>query len=184
MRKVASDSINSTLQNTFIQEAISDITDALGGKLEYNAKERRFDFIKKEFSEGTNLSINNAASGEKVLGIFQKLAKNGMFSPSKITILDEPENHLHPQWLMTLAEVLVKLVKSGCPIMIASHSPDFLQALRFYSKKYKLEQAKFYLADNGIIMDKTGKEYEIFDNLATPTNKIFHSVVEESLKNI
>lgn len=185
MRKVASDSINSTLQNTFIQEAISDITDALGGKLEYNAKERRFDFIKKEFSEGTNLSINNAASGEKVLGIFQKLAKNGMFSPSKITILDEPENHLHPQWLMTLAEVLVKLVKSGCPIMIASHSPDFLQALRFYSKKHKLEQAKYYLADGetGIISDKTGKEYEIFDNLAKPINEIFESVVEDTLQD-
>ncbi len=185
MRKVASDSINSTLQNTFIQEAISDITDALGGKLEYNAKERRFDFIKKEFSEGTNLSINNAASGEKVLGIFQKLAKNGMFSPSKITILDEPENHLHPQWLMTLAEVLVKLVKSGCPIMIASHSPDFLQALRFYSKKHKLGQVRYYLADGetGIISDKTGKEYEIFDNLAKPINEIFESVVNDTLKD-
>jgi len=186
MRKMASDSMHDTLQNAFIQEAISDITDALGGRLEYNAKERRFDFIKKEFAVGTNLSINNTASGEKVLAIFQKLAKNGMFSPSKITILDEPENHLHPQWLTTLAEVLVKLVKAGCPIMIASHSPDFLQALRFYSKKHKLEQVKYYLADRdtGIISDKTGKEYEIFESLAKPINEIFHSVVEDSLKNI
>ena len=184
IRKVGAGSTNNMLQNSFIQEAISDITDALGGKLEYNAKDRRFEFVKKEFSEGTNLSINNAASGEKVLGIFQNLAKNGMFSPSKITILDEPENHLHPQWLMTLAEVLVKLVKSGCPIMIASHSPDFLQALRFYSKKHKLEQVKYYLADGetGIIADKTGKEYEIFDNLAKPINEIFESVVNDTLQ--
>lgn len=185
MRKVASDSVYDTLQNAFVREAISDITDALGGRLEYNAKERRFDFIKKEFSDGTNLSINNTASGEKVLGIFQKLAKNGMFSPSKITILDEPENHLHPKWLMTLAEVLVKLVKAGCPIMIASHSPDFLQALRFYSKKHELEQVKYYLADRdtGIISDKTGKEYEIFDNLAKPINEIFESVVKDTLQD-
>jgi len=185
MRKIASDSIGDTLQNEFIQEAVADITEALGGKLEYNSKERRFDFIKSTFSVGANLSINNAASGEKVLGIFQKLAKNGMFNSSKIMILDEPENHLHPQWLMTLAEVLIKLVKSGCPILIASHSPDFLQALRFYAKKHKLEQVKYYLADSdtGIVSDKTGREYEIFDNLAKPINAIFKSVVEESLNS-
>lgn len=184
MRKVSMDSMEASLQNEYIKEAYDDISNALGGRLEFNSKERKFQFIKNDFDSGTNLFVNNAASGEKVLGIFQKLARNGMFGPDKMVILDEPENHLHPQWLVTLAEVLVKLVQAGCPIMIATHSPDFLQALRFYAKKHKMGQVKFYLADNGIITDKTGKEHEIFDNLATPINEIFESVVEESLKNI
>ena len=172
-----------SLQNDAIRDAISGISEALGGKLEYNTNKRRFEFIKKDFNEGANVSVNNVASGEKVLGIFQQLALNNMFGADKITILDEPENHLHPEWLVILAEVLVKLAIAKCPILITSHSPDFLQALRFYAKKYGLTQTKFYLANSETktIEDKTGKEYEIFDNLAKPINDIFSFSMSEAL---
>lgn len=184
LKKVSLDARDSSLQDTYIKDVYNDVSNALGGRLEYNSKDRKFQFIKNDFDNGANLFVNNAASGEKMLGIFQKLAKNGMFGPDKMVILDEPENHLHPQWLMTLAEILIKLAQADCPIMITTHSPDFLQALRFYAKKHKLSQARFYLADNGFIADKTGKEYEIFDNLATPINNIFESVVEDALKKL
>ena len=166
-----------------IKEAVTDISKALGGSLEYNTNKGRFEFIKKDFEKGTNVFIGNAASGEKILGIFQQLALEGMFGPDKIIILDEPENHLHPAWLSILAEVLVKLAVAKCPILITSHSPDLLQAIRFHAKQHNLSQLKMYLAnsDTQVVEDKTGKEYEIFDNLAKPINDIFKFSIDETL---
>lgn len=183
LRKVSMQSVDSTLQNNAIKEAIADISNALGGSLEYNTNRRRFEFIKKDFNNGANVFISNAASGEKILGIFQQLALKGMFGPDKILILDEPENHLYPEWLAVLAEVLVKLAVAKCPILITSHSPDLLQAIRFYAKKHGLAQLKMYLADpqTHTLEDKTGKEYEIFDNLSKPINDIFNFSVSEAL---
>ena len=183
LRKVSMQSVDSTLQNSSIKEAIVDISNALGGSLEYNTNRRRFEFIKKDFNNSANVSVSNAASGEKILGIFQQLALKGMFGPDKILILDEPENHLHPEWLAVLAEVLVKLAVAKCPILITSHSPDLLQAIRFYANKHKFADLKFYLAnaDNHTIEDKTGKVSEIFDNLAKPINDIFDFSVNEAL---
>lgn len=173
----------SSLHNDTIKDAISGISEALGGKLEYNHNKRRFEFIKKDFDKDVNVSVGNMASGEKVFGILQKLALNDMFGPDKIIILDEPENHLHPEWLVVLAEVLVKLSIVKCPILITSHSPDLIQAIRLYAKKYNLSQLKMYLADfqTHVIEDKTNKEYEIFDNLSGPINEIFKFSITESL---
>lgn len=183
LRKVSMQSVDSSLQNSTIKEAVADISNALGGSLEYNTNRRRFEFIKKDFNNGTNVFVSNAASGEKILGIFQQLALKGMFGPDKILILDEPENHLHPEWLAVLAEVLVKLAVAKCPILITSHSPDLLQAIRFYAKRHDLSQLKMYLAnpETHMLEDKTGKEYEIFQNLADPINEIFKFSVDEAL---
>ena len=181
--KISTQSSGSLLQNSMIKEAVTDISKALGGSLEYNTNRRRFEFIKKDFEKGTNVFISNAASGEKILGIFQQLALEGMFGPDKIIILDEPENHLHPAWLSVLAEVLVKLAIAKCPILITSHSPDLLQAIRFHAKRHGLSQLKMYLAnsDTQVVEDKTGKEYEIFDNLAKPINDIFRFSIDETI---
>ena len=181
--KISTQPNSSLLQNSMIKEAVTDISKALGGSLEYNTNKGRFEFIKKDFEKGTNVFIGNAASGEKILGIFQQLALEGMFGPDKIIILDEPENHLHPAWLSILAEVLVKLAVAKCPILITSHSPDLLQAIRFHAKQHNLSQLKMYLAnsDTQVVEDKTGKEYEIFDNLAKPINDIFKFSIDETL---
>lgn len=182
LRKVTMQSIDATLQNDNVKEVVTDVSNALGGSLEYNTNTRRFEFIKKDFGKGANVSIGNAASGEKILGIFQRLALKGLFGPDKILILDEPENHLHPEWLAVLAEVLVKLSIAKCPILVTSHSPDLLQAIRYYAKKHGLSQLKMYLADSKtqVVEDKTGREYEIFDNLSKPINDIFKFSVEEA----
>jgi len=183
LRKVTLQTMDPALQNDGVRDIATGVSDVLGGTLEYNTNTRKFEFIKKGFDKSTNVSINNAASGEKILGIFHRLASKGMFGPDKILILDEPENHLHPEWLAVVAEVLVKLAIAKCPILITSHSPDLLQAIRFYAKRYGLSQLKMYLADSKtqVVEDKTGKEYEIFDNLAKPINDIFRFSIDEAV---
>ena len=44
LRKVSMQTVDSSLQNNIIKEAIADISSALGGSLEYNTNRRRFEF--------------------------------------------------------------------------------------------------------------------------------------------
>ncbi|MDR2412696.1 MAG: ATP-binding protein [Rickettsiales bacterium] len=165
-------------------EIYEKITNILGGNFEYNIERRRFEFIKNNFNDEANLFVNNMASGEKMLGIFQQMAKLGLFGPDHLLILDEPENHLHPQWQISLAEVLVNLAAAGCPILVASHSPDFIQALKFFTDKKQFKGTRFYLADEKTksFHDKTDKVYEIFNNLSKPMNDIFKSMISKHHK--
>lgn len=66
-------------------------------------------------------------------------------------IWDEPEIHLHPKWQVELAEVLIRLTKSGIPIVVSTHSPYLAQGIRYFSAKYAIEDFfNYYLAeDNG-----------------------------------
>ncbi len=62
-------------------------------------------------------------------------------------IWDEPENHLHPEWQVEFAKVLVQMYKSGKPIIITTHSPYFLQAIRYFSAKERAEDfVTYYMA--------------------------------------
>ena len=61
--------------------------------------------------------------------------------------MDEPEVHLHPEWQVKLAEILVLLVKElNVNLFINSHSPQFIEAIEVYSIKYGLRnETNFYL---------------------------------------
>lgn len=133
-------------------------------------------------SSASPLRISNIASGEKAFGILYILLKGMQITRNSVIILDEPENHLHPEWQIKYAEFLTLLVKEGYYILLTSHSPFFLQALRLYADKYGVLEDKthFYLAEKfndgsnySNIKDVTDKTEEIFANLAAPLDKLF-----------
>jgi len=69
-------------------------------------------------------------------------------------IIDEPETHLHPKWQIEYAKILVALVKKGIPILIASHSPYIIQALKVFSEdlnesRHSSDKVNFYLSTIG-----------------------------------
>ena len=78
----------------------------------------------------------NVASGIKSFGALQLLLDGYCISNNRPLIWDEPENHLHPHWQVEFAKVIVQIVNSGIPVMISTHSPYFLQAVRYYSAMY------------------------------------------------
>ena len=65
-------------------------------------------------------------------------------------ILDEPEIHLHPEWQLLFAELIVLLQKEfDVHILLNSHSPYFLNAIEVYSAKYGIDdRCKYYLASS------------------------------------
>ncbi len=177
---------NNTLLEGVLQDIYKEVNSLLGGSLEYNSDEQKMVFVKNEFNNG-KLFVNNMSSGEKMLAIFQNFVKSGLLGPEHLLILDEPENHLHPEWQLALAKILTQLAGAGFPILVNSHSPDFIQALKIFSEEDEniSSKTKFYLANmnTGIIEDKTDMVYEVLDELSTPINNIFREVLNRN-KNV
>lgn len=93
--------------------------------------------------------LREAATGIKSFSIIQRLAKARSLTDKTLLILDEPESHLHPQWIVEYARILVLMQKElGVKILIASHSPDMIEALQTFSQSAGIaEKTNFYLAD-------------------------------------
>ncbi len=124
--------------------------------------------------DDNNLSIRNLSTGLKTFVILKTLLKNGVIIENSTVILDEPEIHLHPEWQIILAEVIVLLQKEfDLNILLNTHSPYFLEAIEVYSEKHKItDKCKYYLSENtdngSIINDVTDSTELIYKKLAKP----------------
>ena len=113
----------------------------------------------------------NVASGVKAFGVLQVLLHIGAIDINKPLLWDEPENHLHPAWQVRFAEMLVLLCKAGIPIVISTHSPYFIQSVRYYAAKYEVEKAvNYYLAEKS--SDGLAELEEVTDNLGVVFAKL------------
>ncbi len=95
-----------------------------------------------------NIPIEETATGLKSFAYIMRLLENGWLDGETLLVIDEPEVHLHPQWIVEFARVLVLLnTELGVRILVASHNPDMVSALRYISEKEgSLESTTFYLA--------------------------------------
>lgn len=113
----------------------------------------RMSFIEDELhyvrEDGLDIPIEKTATGFKTLEYFQRLIENGHLTKDTLLLIDEPEVHLHPQWIVEFARLLVLLNKYiGTKIIIASHNPDMISAIRYISEKEDiLGSVNFYLAE-------------------------------------
>ena len=94
------------------------------------------------------LNVQNLATGSKLFFIVKILLMNGNLNDGTILVLDEPESHLHPEWINKFAEILVLLIKElHIHVLLTTHSPNLLLALDYYSNTYGVsELSHFYLA--------------------------------------
>lgn len=114
--------------------------------------------------KGERFSLSSLASGMKSYAVIKLLLDNGYLKNNSLLIIDEPEVHLHPEWQLLFAELLFVLNKKlKVKLLLATHSPYFLQALEVFSKKYDLQKdIHFYLSqreDVGTVL------HNIDDNL-------------------
>jgi len=136
-----------------------------------NKNEIRFQQCDKSFH------VKNTAAGIKIIALIKLLLEKGLDTNSFI-IMDEPEVHLHPDWQITLAEIVVVLSKKwDMRFYINTHSPHFIEAIEVYSKRYDLDhETNFYLTEidenshdclNKFIMVKIEKEdlFILYKNL-------------------
>ena len=153
-----------------------DTTELVGGKFSYDNNRRSIVFVKDDKS----ILPLNTASGIKSFGVLQILLEGGFIDANRPLVWDEPENHLHPEWQIEFAKVIVQIYKSGVPVVITTHSPYFLQAIRYYSAKEKAENfVSYYMAqpteDNLVEMEEVTKDLNrVFKKLAAPLTEIMN----------
>lgn len=150
------------------------------GLMQFNREKRDF-----EFTVNTeNYGANNVSSGIKSLAILDLLCKGRFITGDSILIIDEPETNLHPKWQKEYARSVVTLAKQGTKILINTHSPYMLEALKIYSDHEKIDGCKFYLTqkinDNNELQDTYGDITSIIDLLSEPLS----SLMEEMEGNI
>lgn len=139
--------------------------------------------------DNNQYSTNNIASGLKTFLLLEDLILNGTIEQKGTVILDEPETHLHPEWQIALAELIVLLQKAfSLHILIASHSPYFISAIDAYSHKYNtIDTTKYYFTQTknheSSIEDVTNKLSLIFNSLAGPYQYIENIYKETDNEN-
>ena len=151
-------------------------------------------FVKDEigsyFFEKNNKKIElaNTAMGIKSFGILQILSENNWLNEDTVLILDEPEVHLHPKWQIEMAKIIVELVKNGVKILVNSHSPYMIEALKRYAEKAEIEdKTNFYLAEDGYIKQIEESNsltlVEIYEKLAEPYD-VFEKMDGERMEKL
>lgn len=122
--------------------------------------------------DGLEVDLLDCATGIKSFAILQLLAKNGALGKDTLVIIDEPEAHLHPQWVVEYARLVVLLNKEvGIKFFIASHHPDMISAIKYISEKESTQdRLKYYLAK------KDGSTYTYdYEDLGLDIEPIFES---------
>lgn len=99
--------------------------------------------------DGATFRYADCAEGIKALAPLQVLESYGLLDSNTLLIIDEPEVHLHPQWIVACAKALVALVvENRVRVLVASHNPYLIQALqRFAAQQMKEGDFRFYLAE-------------------------------------
>lgn len=123
---------------------------------------------------GQSIPLSQAASGLKCFAVLERLFANGSLNEDSLLIVDEPEVHLHPKWIVEYARVLVLIQKYlHTTVLIASHNPDMISAIKYISEKEKVaDSLTFYIAKE---IDSEGFGKYKFKNLGTDIEEIFSS---------
>lgn len=100
-------------------------------------------------SDGDSFELDECATGIKSLAILNILHSKGWLDAETLLIVDEPEAHLHPQWIVEYARMLLLLSKRlRVRVVITSHSPDMVNAIHTIGMALGMgEDIGFYLAE-------------------------------------
>lgn len=121
--------------------------------------------------------FENLSAGLKSFVLIKMLLEKGALKEKDVLILDEPEIHLHPEWQLVYAEIIVLLQKKfDLSVVVTTHSRDFLEAIELNVKKYDLEsKSNYYLSD----VDNEG--LITFEKVTNDLDKIYHQLITPSM---
>lgn len=164
---------------------LKEISSLIGGDFTVDKKNKQL-FFKRD---GNDIPTVSVASGIKSFGVLLRLIQADCVSTSKMLVIDEPEIHLHPEWQIAFCRFIVELVSKGIPIVVSSHSPYFIQGLRYFAAAKGIEKdVIYYMAEqneNGLstFNNVTDDLNKVFTLLAAPLHEIMNvDAVRNSLK--
>lgn len=146
-------------------------TEVIDGDIEKN-QDGEYCFKSNNYAEPLN--VVNMSTGMKSFALIKRLLESGNLKEKDVIILDEPEIHLHPEWQLLYAKMIVLLQKQfDLSMIITTHSPYFLDAIDVFSAKYNIaDRTKYYLAENtgntSVLQDVTNNIDAIYKKLSDP----------------
>lgn len=159
-----------------LKQAYSGNTKIADGKYFYHENNVDFDF-------------RNISAGLKSFALIERLLESGALKRRDVLILDEPEIHLHSEWQIIYAELIVILQKKfDLTILLVTHSFQFLESLNFFMKKYKIsDRGNYYIpkeTKNGYILEYNEDNLsKMKDNLSTGTFRIADMEFKYDMEN-
>lgn len=167
--------VDEIITNQKLEKIYSKLSDVCSGNIVMN-KDSSLGYQRKNTDKV--LAAKNLSTGFKTFAILKTLLQNGTIGYQGTIILDEPEIHLHPEWQLLFAELIVLLQKEfDVHILLNTHSPYFLNAIEVYSAKYGIDdRCKYYLAssekDISYLEDVTDNIEKIYSKLAQPLQEL------------
>lgn len=166
--------IEKILVNKKLNEVYTNISSVCDGSMNFDKKTGNFTYKLKNSDK--SLNVKNLSAGLKTFVILKTLLQNGSIEEGGTVILDEPEIHLHPEWQLLFAELIVLLHKHfSVNVLLTTHSPYFLEAIEVYAAKHEVNNScKYYLAssqsqnDLAEIKDVSDNLELIYKELARP----------------
>ena len=171
-----SDPMDGVIEAVIAKEKLNDIFALLGDIVEGDISSNKMtgELYLKSKAFDKPIAVSNLSTGMKSFVVLKMLLEKGSMNDKDVIVLDEPEIHLHPQWQIAYAELLVLLQKKfDLSVVVTTHSPYFVDAINLFSCKYNTDNnVNYYISsvnDNKVEMrNVTGNIEEIYKKMASP----------------
>ncbi len=166
------------MEELVISDRLNHIFEILNGICEGSLSNTEEGYLYTAPKLSKPLFLSNMSTGFKTFLILKTLLTNGSIEDGGTIILDEPEIHLHPQWQLVFAELIVLIQKEfHLHVLMNTHSPYFLRAIQVYSAKHETANVcKYYLSERtgeqAAIVDVTDVIDRIYAKLFYPLQKL------------
>lgn len=135
-------------KKTMVAEMLSEVETMLDSVIQGKIEKTNEGLAIASKAGGKPLLLKNASLGIKSFSILYMLLESLQLKKKDVLILDEPEIHLHTQWQLVYAEIIVLLQKLfDLSVVITTHSPFFSDAIDVFSAVHGTrENTSFYLS--------------------------------------
>lgn len=108
---------------------------------------------------------------------------------NQVILLDDVDRKCDPKNIIKLAENICRSTTAGIKFVVTTFNLDFLEALSYYSKKYKIENVTDYyqtenIDDKIIISDKTKQLNKLYKLLTSDISEMFFKSAQLELQRM
>lgn len=183
-----SDPLEGIFDSVNAKDTLKEVYDIISKIVDGKIIEKNGNFYINYREYNVDINLNNLSTGLKSFIIIKMLLENGSLGKKDVLILDEPEIHLHPEWQLIYAELIVLLQKYfELNIVITTHSHYFLDAINRFSIKYEINKlVNFYITGyagnkkNIVFANVNDKLDEIYKKMYLPLEKLKNMRLEEN----
>lgn len=138
---------------------------------------------------GVSVDFRNISAGLKSFALIERMLETGVLKKKDVLILDEPEIHLHSEWQIYYAELIVMLqIQFDLTILLVTHSFQFLESLDFFMRTLGISnKGNYYIpvkTEKGFIMKSYGNNPdELKQNLSAGSVKLANLEFEYDMEH-